>query len=182
MRLRTAAHRMAAVGVAALALLASAGASPAAAAEAGWFMSNGRSYLCIRPAGGSSATNVAIEQVTCNPDASSQWWFFVPTSDGYYRLRNAYSGKCMNVRGGVSNTSAPIIQYPCGTTGLNDQFRPRLRYHEGSDYYNLIARHSGKCINVPRNSTVSGTDLIQYPCTTTERNDTFTWVDVVIGP
>ncbi|HYN97068.1 MAG TPA: RICIN domain-containing protein [Pilimelia sp.] len=155
--------------------------SPASAAT-GWHMWNGNSQLCLRPAGGSTATSAAVEQAGCNANSLSQWWEFLPTSNGYYRLRNAASGKCMNVRYAAQTNGAQIVQYPCTASGTNDQFFPYYRYtSNGADYYNLIARHSGKCLNVPRNSTASGTDLIQYTCTRTNTNDVFSWVDTVIG-
>jgi hypothetical protein len=36
----------------------------------------------------------------------------------------------------------------------------------GGPYYNLVARHSGKCLDVADASTVNGARLIQWPCGT----------------
>jgi galactose oxidase len=176
MSVKTAVRRLAIVATVVL-MSVTAWTNPAVAAEEdAWQMWNGRSMLCIGPQGRSSATNVPIEQAGCADSIFTLWWLFEPTDQGWYRLRNVVSRKCMNVQGGSTATGAKIIQYPCTTNALNDQFKPWPRFSRGGyDYYNLIARHSGKCLNNPGNSMSAGTDLIQYPCTATEQNDVFSW-------
>jgi hypothetical protein len=34
----------------------------------------------------------------------------------------------------------------------------------GGGYYNLVAKHSGKCIDVEGASTADGASLVQWPC------------------
>ncbi|MDL5206301.1 RICIN domain-containing protein [Streptomyces sp. ALI-76-A] len=35
---------------------------------------------------------------------------------------------------------------------------------QGGGYYRLVARHSGKCLDVKDGSTTNGAHLIQWPC------------------
>lgn len=53
-------------------------------------------------------------------------------------------------------------QYRC-TTGTNQQWQFQ---DQGGGYYRLVARHSGKCLDVADASTVNGARLIQWPCGT----------------
>lgn len=55
---------------------------------------------------------------------------------------------------------AYVNQYHC-TTGTNQQWRFQ---DLGGGYYNLIARHSGKCLDVANVSTADGARLIQWSC------------------
>ena len=55
---------------------------------------------------------------------------------------------------------AYVNQYHC-TTGTNKQWRFQ---DLGGGYYNLIARHSGKCLDVANVSTADGARLIQWSC------------------
>ena len=45
--------------------------------------------------------------------------------------------------------------------GANQQW---LAQHLGSGYWRFIARHSGKCLDVPGSSTANAVQLQQYTC------------------
>jgi CubicO group peptidase (beta-lactamase class C family) len=52
-------------------------------------------------------------------------------------------------------------EYPSGGAGTNQVFQP---VSEGDGYYHFVARHSGKCVEVPGASTVDGVQLEQHTC------------------
>ncbi|MFF9808358.1 RICIN domain-containing protein [Streptomyces coeruleorubidus] len=57
---------------------------------------------------------------------------------------------------------ARVQQYRCGT-GTNQQW---LLQDQGNGYHRLVARHSGKCLDVENGSTANGARLIQWNCGT----------------
>jgi hypothetical protein len=176
------------LGMALVAVTASIGLTvvtqtPAAAAVHGpyvvWPQHSG---LCLRPAGGSTG-NVVVEQANCNGSSASQWWAFIDVPGGYFRIRNEASNKCLNVQGGSTANSAKVIQYPCGGSGtLNDQWGTvYVRTTGNADYYSLVNRKSGRCMNIQGNTSAAGADLIQYTCSTAA-NSSFSWADLIIEP
>lgn len=129
-----------------------------------WYMKFRHSGKCINNPNYSTA-NVALDQWTCVPQSNELWWFdYVFTDiDGwdYYRIRNAYSGKCLNVSGGSSNDGVAIIQYPCGNY-VNEYF---VYWTDGTlpAGYGWVQSYStGKVLNIRGGSTANGADLIQY--------------------
>jgi hypothetical protein len=83
-------------------------------------------------------------------------------------LTNVNSGKCLNVSQGSTADEAPVVQYTCYVTTLNDKWRA---VPMGDGTYHIIAIHSGKCLNVDRGSSTNGAPVIQYFCTTSAKND-----------
>lgn len=105
----------------------------------------------------------------------------------YYRLLSVSSGKCVGVTETVSNANLnsgetnqtnvavpegqtrgnnqTLVQFACNTTAANQQFY--VRPFGGG--YQLIARHSGRCVAVERNPdytpmTNDGAPIVQYDC------------------
>ena len=60
------------------------------------------------------------------------------------RLVNGASAKCIDVVGGSTANNAEIIQYTCGSAA-NQQWRLT---DAGNGYVNIVAAHSGKCLDV----------------------------------
>jgi len=83
----------------------------------------------------------------------------------------AHSGRCLDVTGGTGATAneVPIKQYDCLGAGQTNQVWS-LRYadHDGTTfYYNLVATHSGKCLDVTGGPAATGNQvpIKQYACT-----------------
>jgi len=72
----------------------------------------------------------------------------------YYTMTNRSSGKCVDVSGWSSSNNTNVQQWDCHG-GENQQFE---LVDVGSGYYNLRARHSGKCLRA-----VNG-NIVQYDC------------------
>jgi hypothetical protein len=63
------------------------------------------------------------------------------------------------VAGASTADSANIIQYTCGSA-TNQQWQWRAT----GSYFQLVARHSGKCLDVVGAGTADGVDITQYTC------------------
>lgn len=82
-----------------------------------------------------------------------------------YTIVNQQSGKCLDVSGVSTADGAPVIQWTCHT-GLNQQFTLRKVTYPGNDShdYQLVARHSGKCVDVSTISTAPRAPIHQWTC------------------
>ncbi|GAA1459475.1 RICIN domain-containing protein [Nocardiopsis exhalans] len=79
-------------------------------------------------------------------------------SDAYYVLRNANSGKVMDVEGKSADNGTEIIQWDQGD-GAHQQFQfvPQTNSH-----FTLVARHSDKAVDLWERSTENGAEIRQY--------------------
>lgn len=119
------------------------------------------SGLAVDVAGGSTSNNAPIIQYRYQANAN-QLWNFIPTSHGYYQIKNAYSGLDMNVSGAsktnTTATTGKIVQWPFGSQG-NDQWLP-VRNADGS--YLLYNRNSGLVLDDPGGNTAQNVQFGQW--------------------
>ena len=70
-----------------------------------------------------------VVQYTCSPNWTSQWFTLVSTDrDGYYKVRNYHTEKCLNVSQGSTSIQAPVIQYACGGYWFQGDDNMKLRF------------------------------------------------------
>ncbi|KUO19428.1 beta-xylosidase [Streptomyces dysideae] len=81
-----------------------------------------------------------------------------------YTIVNQHSGKCLDVNNASTANGAAVIQYTCNSD-TNQQFtlRPVTALGNSKDYQ-LVAVHSGKCVDVSGISTAAGAKIHQWPC------------------
>ncbi|MGW1557889.1 RICIN domain-containing protein [Streptomyces sp. NPDC002144] len=81
-----------------------------------------------------------------------------------YTVVDELSGKCLDVSGASTADGAAVIQYTCNG-GTNQQFtlNPVTALGNGKDYQ-LVAVHSGKCVDVSNVSTTAGAPIHQWTC------------------
>ncbi|MFJ3309563.1 RICIN domain-containing protein [Streptomyces sp. NPDC086549] len=81
-----------------------------------------------------------------------------------YTVVNELSGKCLDVSGASTADGAAVIQYTC-SGGTNQQFtlNPVTALGNSKDYQ-LVAVHSGKCVDVSNVSTTAGVLVHQWTC------------------
>ncbi|WP_241826905.1 RICIN domain-containing protein [Streptomyces graminilatus] len=81
-----------------------------------------------------------------------------------YTVVNELSGKCLDVAGASTADAAAVIQYTCNGA-VNQMFtlNPVTALGNSKDYQ-LVAVHSGKCVDVNGNSTTPGAKLHQWTC------------------
>jgi endoglucanase len=117
---------------------------------------------CVDAAAAGTANGTLVQQYTCN-GTNAQAWQLTATDSGYYKiLTAANTAQGWDVTGGATATGdGAKIQLWANSGGTNQQWLP---VSEGSGYYHLVARHSGKCLDVPSASTADGVPLQQWAC------------------
>jgi hypothetical protein len=124
------------------------------------------SQQCLDNTDLSTADGNTQQQFYCE-GGDQQLWNFRPVSGvaNTYTIVNQQSGKCLDVNGVSTADGAPVIQWTCHT-GLNQQFTLRKVTYPGNDShdYQLVARHSGKCVDVSTISTAPRAPIHQWTC------------------
>ncbi|MFL6117190.1 MAG: RICIN domain-containing protein [Catenulispora sp.] len=81
-----------------------------------------------------------------------------------YTVVNELSGKCLDVSGASTADGAAVIQYSCnGAVNQMFTFNPVTALGNSQDYQ-LVAVHSGKCVDVNQVSTSPGALIHQWTC------------------
>ncbi|GIF23460.1 pectinesterase [Actinoplanes tereljensis] len=91
-----------------------------------------------------------------------------PVATGVYTLASGASGKCVDVTGASTASSALLIQTACNAAATNHQWTVTA---QNSGQFQLVNGNSTKCIDVPSSSTTSGTQLQQYSCGDATKNN-----------
>ncbi|MEV6879443.1 RICIN domain-containing protein [Amycolatopsis sp. NPDC051128] len=107
------------------------------------------------------------QQFSCE-GGDQQLWNFQPVAgaDGTFTVANQQSGKCLDVDGASTADGAVVAQRTCQAGAANQQFTLRRVTYGGNDAhdYQLVARHSGKCVDVNGVSTAARAAVIQWTC------------------
>ena len=108
------------------------------------------------------ATNMCLEvngnsltQEMCN-GSNEQIFYSTDARPGYVKI-HASNDNCMDVVAGSTADMAEVGAYGCGSETSGNQV---FSLSGG----NIIADHSGKCLNVPNYSELEGEMVIQYSC------------------
>ncbi|BCY09054.1 RICIN domain-containing protein [Actinoplanes sp. L3-i22] len=91
-----------------------------------------------------------------------------PVASGVYTLASGASGKCVDVTGASTASSALLIQVACNATAKDQQWTAK---QQNTGQFQLVNANSGKCVDVPSSSSVSGTQLQQYSCGDATKNN-----------
>ncbi len=159
-RLLQSAVAMAVVVAASMAL-----ASPAGA-EVVW----GPSTIAVRHSGhclevdhGYLTPGAGLLQWTCH-GGQHQRWKINNLHNGYVQFIAEHSSQCLEVDNASFADGARVLQWPCHG-GTHQQWQ--LIHAEGSfpySWFQLRARHSGKCIEIDQASLATGARVLQWPC------------------
>jgi cysteine-rich repeat protein len=118
------------------------------------------SDMCLRAEAGK------IVQGSCDGSAAATWiqeLIGLSFGTGYKPLRNRADGRCADISGNNGSNGGQLIVWPCH--GGNNQ-AIELRRTAG-DFYNMVLRHSGKCVDVVPSSVLGGVDgqaVRQWTC------------------
>ncbi|MEO3748040.1 RICIN domain-containing protein [Plantactinospora sp. B5E13] len=127
------------------------------------------SQQCLDNPGLSTADGTVQQQYYCE-GGDQQLWNFRPVAGvaNTYTVVNQQSGKCLDVSGVSTADGAVVHQWTCHN-GLNQQFTLRRVTYPGNDShdYQLVARHSGKCVDVSTVSTAARAPVHQWTCNAT---------------
>jgi cytolysin (calcineurin-like family phosphatase) len=123
---------------------------------------NQNSGQCLDDAGWGTTPGTPVIQWDCGDQQSNQEWQLIPTDSGYYQIVNRFSSFVLDVSGGPGATDnwVKVLQWTYWG-GANQQWRPESL---GGNQYRFIARHSGRCLDVPGASRDHGVQLQQYDC------------------
>ena len=128
-------------------------------------MINQRSAACVDDAAWGTADGSIVQQWTCGAGQYNQQWQFQPTDSGYYNVFVRYAPYLgWDVTGGPGATGNAVkvqLWSIGGSGGTNQQWRPVFL---GNGYFRFVARHSGRCLDVPGASTANGVQLQQWDC------------------
>jgi hypothetical protein len=124
------------------------------------------SQQCLDNTALSGADGNRQQQFYCEGGDQQQWNFRpVAAVANTYTVVNQQSGKCLDVSGVSTADAAAVQQWTCnGAT--NQQFTLRKVTYAGNDAhdYQLVARHSGKCVDVSGISTAARALIHQWTC------------------
>jgi len=124
------------------------------------------SQQCLDNTNLSSTDGNQQQQFSCE-GGDQQLWNFRPVAGvaGAYTVVNQQSGKCLDVSGASTADGAAVQQRTCGGA-TNQQFTLRKVTYSGNDShdYQVVARHSGKCVDVSGVSTAVRAPVHQWTC------------------
>jgi hypothetical protein len=124
------------------------------------------SQQCLDNTDLSGADGNQQQQFSCE-GGDQQLWNFRPVAGvaGAYTVVNQQSGKCLDVNGAATADGTAVQQWTC-SGGTNQQFTLRKVTYAGNDAhdYQLVARHSGKCVDVSGISTAARARVHQWTC------------------
>ncbi|MET7392889.1 RICIN domain-containing protein [Dactylosporangium sp. NPDC005572] len=124
------------------------------------------SQLCLDNTNLSTANGTQQQQFYCE-GGDQQLWNFRPVAGvaNTYTVVNQQSGKCLDISGVSTADGAAVQQWTCNS-GQNQQFALRKVTYSGNDAhdYQLVARHSGKCVDVSTISTAPRALVHQWTC------------------
>ena len=103
-----------------------------------------------------------------------QLWNFRPVTGvaDTYTLVNQQTGKCLDISGAATADGSAAVQWTCLSGATNQQFTLRKVTYTGNDAhdYQLVARHSGKCVDVSGISTAARAAIHQWTCNPTAQS------------
>jgi hypothetical protein len=118
---------------------------------------NVASGLAVNVAGSATNAGATVVQSPFTSGAANALWTFVPTSGGYYQIKNASSGLVISALSPVGG--AKLVQQTAqGMIPGNDQWLPVANSDGTYSFYNL---NSQQALDNPGGSTTSGTQLDQ---------------------
>jgi hypothetical protein len=121
---------------------------------------NANSGKCVDARAAGTANGTAIQQYDCN-NSFAQHFQFQPTSGGYYRVNQRNNAAQVWDVSGVNMNDGGLIQLWAYGGGNNQQWLPQ---QNANGTWRFIARHSGKCLDVPGSSTANSVQLQQWTC------------------
>jgi hypothetical protein len=145
-------------------------ASPAAVpnvVSGGIYVIHPFNNLCLDVPGDSRVDGVQVQQWSCiRPYPGNQKWLMtqVGVGQGVYEIRSWASLKCLDVQNGSASDLTPVEMWGCNSHN-NQRWIPIPAANKPA-FFNLVALHASKCLDVEFGSNAPGGKLIQYTCDT----------------
>lgn len=133
------------------------------------------SNKCVGVVDGATANGAQIEQLDC-AGLPKQLWTVTSLGAGTYRIVSVPSGRCLDVTGGVGATGDGVLVelWDCVPGATNQIWA--LTVPDPTPQTTLVAKHSGKCLDVigGHTGTGNGVKLEQWSCVAGADNQAFT--------
>lgn len=129
-----------------------------------WYrVANASTGSCVDATDWGTSNGTPLQQWVCETNQANQQWQFTATDSGFYRVTNRNAPALVwDVTGGPNATAEGTqIQLWSWVGGANQQWRPEAL---SDGRYRFIARHSGKCLEVPGTTSANGARLVQATC------------------
>ncbi len=125
-----------------------------------------RSGLCLGAPQGRADAGAQLVQRACGTDFGTGFLLVATAQPGLYELVNAGASRCADVLGASVDNGAPVVQWDCnGGPNETFQLRPLLDpAGAASGYVQIVAAHSGKCLDVTGGATNDGAPVQQWDC------------------
>ncbi|PRX46803.1 ricin-type beta-trefoil lectin protein [Nonomuraea fuscirosea] len=157
--------------VTAITLVTPLAASPAAAEPSIYhkLVPQHSSDKCLDVQDASRAHGAHVLQATCWNPGYNQQWTIVGNINDYFKLVPKHSSdKCLDVQDASRAHGAYVLQATCWNPGYNQQWKLRQvpgPKWPGTGYpFQLVARHSGLCLDVQDASRAHGAHVLQATC------------------
>ncbi|WP_193164740.1 lipase-like domain-containing protein [Microbulbifer hainanensis] len=127
---------------------------------------NVNSGKCVDIYWSQTGNGTPVQQYSCN-QGSNQRFLVEGTGDGEFFIKTALSGNKPIDVSDVSLDDGAKIHLWDEHGGDNQKWTLEPVVYEAAvqdGIYNIVATHSGKCLDVPGSSTSTGTQLQQYSC------------------
>lgn len=135
----------------------------------GYRLVSRNSNKCLSLSANNGTNGTPIIQWDCSPAPSpgdGQVITLVPMDEAgqYFEIKINSSGKCVDVTGVSYENGARLQEWDCLGAGQANQLWDPTPISGQLPYEAFIAKHSGKCMDVPGLSTANGTQLQQWDC------------------
>ena len=151
----------------------------ARAGQGEFYLINAHSGLCMDV--NSKSSGFVVGHLECHGGDSQRWEFdpgALTDSSGvdWSQIRNVLSGKCLDIPGFSQSSRQWVQQYRCKNTGIGNQaFADQVIFFradstnlsaqhqqvlQGGHLVRLTAYHSGKCLAMPVQNTVSASEAV----------------------
>jgi hypothetical protein len=127
------------------------------------FLRAKHSGKCAQVNGASTANGIAVSQWDCL-DQSNVKWSWIEVDNGYVFLKAQHSNKCAQVDGASPANGAKISQWDCvNQDNVKWALKP-VGSSNGSKYYNIVNKATGKCMQVEGAANANGAKISQWDC------------------
>ena len=109
---------------------------------------------------GASTANGANAQIYTNNETAAQRFLFTYDDEGFYTIKNVYSGKVLDAAGGGKTNGTNVQQYVSNNTDAQKWVLYPVDGHEG--YYCILNRASGLALDVAYGNAADGANLQLY--------------------
>lgn len=137
--------------------------------KSGYRLVSRNSNRCLSLSENNARSGTPIIQWDCSPAPSpgdGQVITLVPmeSSGQYFEININSTGKCVDVTNVGMENGARLQEWECLGAGQANQLWDPTPISGQPPYEAFIAKHSGKCMDVPGLSTANGTQLQQWEC------------------